>query len=125
MRWRCASPLRLRPRRVLKWDLFPSYIINADAATLANIIAAAVKESDAFADKQTYKFPMAAKTDDSRETIFGETSYIYGLEMIPLLSLFIEKGNDARWRNRTFYIDNQNALKPPVRTRAGPWRSRQ
>ena len=58
---------------------------------------------------------MTSETDDAWDTTFEETAYVYGLEMIPLLALLLEKVEYFRGKNVTFYIDNQNAINELIK----------
>ena len=75
----------------------PERIVYTDAAGKSKIAAAAVLTPGAFEASDALASIIASKAAKAWQKTFGETCYIYGLEMSEALAILMAKERWARW----------------------------
>ena len=110
----------MKPRKALPQPSLPVRVVYTDAAGKSGIIAAVTIDPIRFGKDKAIDCVWPLKTGYSWKSTFAKTSFIYGMGLLSLFALLMQKGNDLRNKAVTFYIDNDNALQASVKNNAGP-----
>ena len=120
LRWWVVALGQLPARKATPQPSVPERVVYTDAAGKSAIIAAVVIDPSRFTESKTIDTVWSLKTGLRWKSTFAKTNFIYGLELLALLALLMEKGNDIRGKSVTFYIDNDNALHALVKNASEP-----
>ena len=107
---RVATPKRGRVER----------IFYADAAGKWQIIESAILDPPKYKATKYIRSITSIRMGGRWKSTFASTSYIYGLEMLAVLTTLVEDGDELANRAATFYIDNNNALLVILKNSANP-----
>ena len=108
----------MQPRAVRPYQKYPDLMVYTDAAASTEIICALVIGVGQFKSSHTINECIAMTTGKRWKTIFNETNYIYGLEMLAVLALVIDPKADIDGKAIVFYLDNDNAVKALVKNKS-------
>ena len=118
---RAASLAHVKHREATPKHPMAERIVYSDAAGKSQIIATVRRKPGTFDSSNRIGPIRPSKTGDRRRKTFGETCYIYGLEVLAVLAiLLLGKCNELRDKSVTFYIDNNNAICALGKNEAGP-----
>ena len=116
--WAAALP-KMEPLVATQKGDLAERIVYTDAAGKSQIFAAVILGASAFRNTK-YIRPIAhIRTGERWKSAFDSTSYIYGIEMLAVLTTLVEKGAGLENRLVTFYINN-NAMLEILQNSATP-----
>ena len=114
--WWAASLPNMEPRVATpKGDRAPR-VANNDAAGKSQIIASVILDPSSRKHAKYISSTTHIRTGGRWGKTFAPTSYIYGLEMLAVLTTLRGEGSDLANKSVTFYIDNNNALLAILKT---------
>ena len=113
--WWAASIRSSVPRAVELHPTTPDVIIYTDAATSTRILAAVAIEPSTYSALGSFSALLSEVADPVWETIFCETTLIYGLELLAVVATIFALKDFLRGKNVTFYVDNPNTKDAMVK----------
>ena len=120
LRWWTVALAHMKPRKATPKPPKVERIVYTDAAGRSQIIAAVCLTPGTFVAGNRIDSVRHSKTGLKWRKTFKKTCYIYGLEVLAVLAILLEKSNELRNKSVTFYIDNNNALSALIKNAANP-----
>ena len=114
--WWAASLPNMEPRVATPKGDRTERIVYTDAAGKSQIIATVISGPSSFKNTKYIRSIAHIRTGGRWGETFTPTSYIYGLEMLAVLTTLTGKGAELANKSVTFYIDNDNALLAILKT---------
>ena len=118
LRWWAVALAHMKPRKATPKHPKTERVVYSDAAGKSQIIATVCLTPGTFASNDRIDSIRHSKTGNKWGKTFEKTCYIYGLEVLAVLAILLEKCNELRNKSVTFYTDNNNALCALVKNAA-------